>query len=146
MNLVRKLKINKITPIKFSQAEQDVITFIESKITNLIPFKEDNAQFKKIIKDYDYSIYYLSSEGECILDCVYVDNKIIMLVKDDNFWKSLFLTHCLTNTEIEFILKYFLEQEFKIKFDAITRWISKPNQQEAENLYKVYELSKKTKN
>jgi hypothetical protein len=148
MNLVRKLKINNITPITFSQNEQGVIDFVESKIKNLIPFKEKIEkinQFRCVGDTLKDSLYYINTKGECILNCLYCqDDDIIMLVKDKNFWKSLSLTHHLTNPEIEYVLKYFLEKEFKIKFYAITRWVSKTNQQEAEKLYKEYELSKKT--
>ncbi len=80
MNLIRKLKINNLIPIEFTQDEQKILSTIDKIFDNLIPFK---------CSQYPKSILYFNEEGMCIFD-LYQDNySSILFIKQKGFYDEL---------------------------------------------------------
>ncbi len=130
MNLVRKIKISKITSVEFTEKEKEIIDFINSKLSDLIPFKHDN---------YPLSIFYMSSNGKWILE---QDNNIDRLyIRFDNFWQVLQTKYSMGYNDIQILLQYMVEQAFKEKVTSLRiRGRSKDNQIEQSFKEKISSL------
>ena len=58
MNLVRKMKINKITPVDFTEQEKDIIDFFTDKLKGLVYIN---------VEGYDGFNFYLNYKKEFVL-------------------------------------------------------------------------------
>ncbi len=103
MNLIRKIKINKITEVNFTEKEKEIIDFVNSMLSDLIPFKHD---------DYPESIFYFKGDKWVLeQDNVYH----VLRVRYNIFWSVLEKKYLLLFNEIQYILKYMIEESFKQK-------------------------------
>ncbi len=68
MNLVRKIKLNKIISISFTTEELEVISFLKENLKDLIVYKSDY--------DYPYKTFYLNKNGKYVFD---IDNDFLSL-------------------------------------------------------------------
>ncbi len=103
MNLVRKIKINKISPVEFTENEQDVIFFIEEVFKTLTIIKEDK------------SIFFINPDAVIILEEKIIDKSSFLFVNDDMFWDILNRKFKLIGSEIVEIIHYMAEDFFKMK-------------------------------
>ncbi len=104
MNLIRKFKISKLTSVEFNEKEKEIIEFINFILSDLIPFKYEL---------YQESMFYMNSEGKWLLE---QDNKNDMLwVRYDDFWGVLDKKYLIEYDDIQYLLKYMIEQAFKEK-------------------------------
>lgn len=104
MNLVRKIKISKLTDVSFTDEEKEIVDFIKSKLDDLIPFKWDK---------YPLSIFYMNSKGDYILE--QDDKRDSLFVRWNGFWRVLHDKYSIDNTNIKVLIKYMVEQAFKEK-------------------------------
>ncbi len=111
MNLVRKIKISKITEVNFTEIETEIINFVNSKLDDLIPFKYEK---------YPKSIFYMSPEGKWLLE--QDDKNDRLYVRYNNFWEVLNDKYKMINSEIQYTLKYMVEQYFEKKVSSL--WYS----------------------
>ena len=95
MNLIRKLKISKISNQPLTGVYKEIVDFINSKLTNLIPFQMDDDRG---------NIYHMNSEGLCLL----IEDK-----KDDElwfryygFWDKLENKYFISRDDTQLILHY----------------------------------------
>lgn len=104
MNLVRKIKISKLTKTSLLGIDKEIVDFINSILYDLIPFQmEDNLT----------SIYYMNNKGDWILE---QDNKNNALwVRYGMVWKILKYDYMINDINIQTLLKYMVEQAFKQK-------------------------------
>lgn len=107
MNLVRKLKISKLVNVSFTDIEKEIINFINSKLSDLIPFQYDA---------YPESIFYMSSDDLYILE--QDNNNDRLWVRLDGFWKVLENKYSMVLDDIQVLLKYMIEQAFKHKINT----------------------------
>ncbi len=114
MNLIRSIKINKLG-IKISEKKMKIINFVNSMLSDLIPFKDD---------DYPMSIFYFKGD-KWILE---LDNKnYILWVRYDIFWSVLEEKYKIKYSDVQTLLKYMIEQTFKEKvLTSIVRKTSNP--------------------
>lgn len=106
MNLIRKIKINKFIPCLTKQ-EQDIISFIENKLLNLIKYKYYCDMFQ------EHEIYFGNIDNECIFR-INITNHIIW-IKYDNFWNILGIKYKLDYSVILSILEYYIKKFYKKK-------------------------------
>ncbi len=109
MNLVRKIKISKLISVEFTEIETEIIEFINSKLSDLIPYKYTNLP---------KSMFYMSPAGKWLLEQDDSDN--ILRVRYEDFWNVLQSKYWMEQEDIENLLKYMVEQSFKSK-------VSKPS-------------------
>ena len=102
-NLLRRYKIHQITPV-LSKQELEIIDFIKNKINNLTEFK---------YSDYPDSLFYMNSEGECILE--QDDKNERLYVRYYGFWEVLETKYKLDYIDIQFIIQGMVEIAFKRK-------------------------------
>lgn len=95
MNLIRKLKISKLTNVIFTDIEKEIIDFINSKLTNLIPFQ----------LEYDsVTIYHMNSEGVCLLiEDIECDE---LWFRYYGFWDKLENKYFISRPDTQLILHY----------------------------------------
>ncbi len=124
MNLLRKLKINKITSVEFTEKEKEIIGFIKSILDDLIPFKYNN---------YANSMFYMNSEGKWILEQDDKSNRL--WIRYDDFWGVLDKTFSIEYDDIKNLLKYMVEQAFKQKVST-PQWMNAELNKKAEEAFK----------
>lgn len=103
MNLIRKYKIHKITPV-LNDKELKLINFIEDKLKDLILFKTEKLS---------ESTFYMKLECEWVLD-IDTDYKKIW-INGKNFWNILEDEYEMKNDDIIILLKYMIEKTLKIE-------------------------------
>ncbi len=101
MNLVRKLKISKIASVEFTEIEKEIIEFINSMLSDLIPFKDET---------FPDSMFYFKGDKWLLEqdDC-----NDILYVRYDTFWHILSQNYLIKNDDIRILLKYMVEQSFR---------------------------------
>lgn len=104
MNLVRKIKISKISNKPLIGIDKEIVDFIESILSDLIPFHMDNEPT---------SFYYMKLNGDWILD--QDNNSDRLWVRYEDFWEVLETKYFIDYKDIQNIIKYFVEQVFKQK-------------------------------
>ena len=125
MNLVRKIKISKLTDTHLTGVDKEIVDFIESILSDLIPFHMVNDTT---------SIYYMKPNGDWILD---QDNALGRLWVREDFWRLLQTKYFIDYKEVQNIIKYLVEQAFKQK-------VSTPGICTGEHIPSVEEAFKKT--
>ncbi len=104
MNLVRKIKIHKITNQPLTEVEQEIYDFVYGKLKDLKPFTSDS---------YSESIFYGSDIDSIILE---QDNKKDRLwVKYTDFWKVLEDTYSMKKSDIQDLISYMVLKTLKFK-------------------------------
>ncbi len=114
MNLIRKIKINKITSVEFTEKELKIIEFINSMLSDLIPFQYENLP---------ESMFYMNPAGKWILE--QNDKSDILYVRLENFWRILETDYSMGYDDIQTLLKYMIEQAFKEKVSTPRAWLRK---------------------
>ena len=109
MNIIRKLKISEIVPVKFTETEQKIIDLFNDKLSDLVEFIDElNTD----------EINYMKTDGTCIMQ---QDNKNDKLwVRNQGFWSVLETDFGLKYTEIQTLITGIVERAFYKK-------VSKPN-------------------
>ncbi len=106
MNLLRKIKINKIIKASFSPDELVVLDFIKTTLSNLkiIRYnKEPNV------------LYYVNSNGIGILRT----DLNACWVRHSNFWFELSSKHNIPYDDVKIILKYMIQDIVKINLSRL---------------------------
>lgn len=99
MNLIRKIKINKITPV-LTKREFNIIEYVNDKLKDLIPFEKNQ------------SLFYMKLNGEWIFE---IDNNYkTVWINDDKFWRILNNKFRMKSFDIKIFLKFMIENQFKI--------------------------------
>ncbi len=104
MNLIRKYKISKILNQPLESIEKEIIDFIHSWLSNLIPFKMD---------EYPDSIFYMKEDGRYVLE--QNNKKDRLWVRYNDFWSVLESKYLMKYKDIQDILKFMIEEAFKQK-------------------------------
>ncbi len=103
MNLVRKLKINKITSVEFTEKDKEIIEFVNSILDDLTPFKYDN---------YPESMFYFKGSKWFLEQD---DKHDVLRIRYDGFWEPLENMYSIKYIDIQILLKYMVELSFKEK-------------------------------
>ena len=104
MNLIRKLKISEIVPVKFTEHEQGIIDLFNEKLSDLIIFIDESRPLE---------INYKKPDGSCIMQ---QDNKNGLLwVKYEGFWEVLECEFSTEYTDIQNLIQAMVERAFKHK-------------------------------
>lgn len=124
MNLVRKIKISKITEVVFTDAEKEIMNYINSKLSKLTPFECDILPT---------SIFYMSPEGKWVLEIDNITDRLWVRYVD--FWGILEAKFLIYHNDIPSLLHYMIECYFKQKFPTrVTNGIA--DYFEVEKLFK----------
>ncbi len=110
MNIVRKLKINNITPTILTNEEDIVLNFIYSCLSNLQTHTHEW---------YPNSIFYMNSDGEYMLE--YHKEYNIMGISRSRCWDKLVNIFNIKESDVEDILKYTIEQKLNIKINSVNK-------------------------
>ena len=108
MNLVRKIKISKITNIPLSGNEKEIVDFIKLQLSNLTTFK---------IITQPFSTYYMNSNGNVMI--YYDSENDRMGIRWLNFWEKLETYYNLEYKHVYDIIKFIIEETFKIRVTKI---------------------------
>ncbi len=104
MNILRKYKISKLTGIIPEGKEVEAIKFMKNILNDIIPFKEET---------YPDSIFYMNSKGDWIFE---QNNKYdTFRVRYNLVWKILKDNYSMKTSEIQELIKYQVEEDFKHK-------------------------------
>ena len=104
MNLIRKLKISEIVPVKFSELEQGIIDLFNDKLSDLVVFVDESRPDE---------INYMKPDGTFIMQ---QDNKHDKLwIRYDGFWNVLESKFDMEYTEIQNLIQAMVERTFKLK-------------------------------
>ncbi len=102
MNLVRKYKISKAINKPLPSSEQEIVDFIHEWLKDLIPFKRLN---------YPNTIHYMKKDGRYVLQ---TNNKVnFSWIRNKDFWEVLNKKYLLTAKDIQNLLKFMIEENFK---------------------------------
>lgn len=102
-SLIRKLKINDIEPLDFTENEIEIVNFINSNISNLTEFK---------VNEKSISIFYMNSKGEYIFE---FNEKTNLRCRYFDFWEVLEKKYKLKYRDIQLLIKYMIEKSLNIK-------------------------------
>ncbi len=130
MELVRKLKINKLTPVSFTEEEKEILEFTKSRISYLTIF------------EYRKSIYYMNNDGEWILE---LDSEYPMLwVRWEDFWKVLEKKYKICDKDISIFLKWIIRDNLKSEIPEVyyNSSLSYTSIEQVFKNFKVKELEK----
>ncbi len=105
MELVRKLKINKLTPVSFTEEEKEILDFVKSRISSLTVF------------EYKSSIYYINNDNQWILEQDSEHNMI--WVRWEDFWKVLERKYKISDKDISIFLKWIIKDNLKCKISEV---------------------------
>lgn len=109
MNLVRKLKINKLTPVEFNDFEKEILKFIDDNLSNLIAYETS------LYVDYTF---YMKKEGICMLAqrkdayrnlLTNNDGVHFVMVRSD-MTRVLRSYYCMKDKDIEAVVKWKVSQ------------------------------------
>lgn len=103
MKLIRKIKIEQITPV-LSEIELEMINFIKEKISNLILYNREN---------FNEFLYFMNYKNEFIY--LYSKNTNIIFVRYFDFYEVLEKVYKMKKEDIINILKYNIEKILKLK-------------------------------
>jgi hypothetical protein len=116
MNLVRRYKISKTLTKPLSNVDNEIINFIKLKISNLIKYQDEG---------YPDSIFYLSLEGEWILEFYELENqKYYLFIRYEEFWEYLHCKYSMVDKDIQDILQYLVGLNFDYNIDTTWKKIS----------------------
>ncbi len=101
MNLIRKYKISKILNKPLEGVEQEIILFIHSWLSDLIPFKYTDSE----------SFFYMNTSGLYVLE---LDNQNgYLYVRWSEFWSVLENKYFISYQDTQLLLKFMIEESFK---------------------------------
>ena len=103
MNLVRKIKISKLTNIPLTGVDKEIVDFINYKLSNLTPFK------------FNINTYYnyMDSEGKFVF--TQSDKHNTLYVRYEGLWDVLDTKYGMLYEECEYILKFMIQKYLKTK-------------------------------
>lgn len=113
INLLRKLKINNITHIKFTEKENEIITFIEEEFEGLVFYTK--YEFKDLI-------YYKNKEDKLILE--FNINFGYLWVRF-NFYETLKYKTKYDDKYVIPVLKFFIKKIIKKEINYIGTFFAK---------------------
>lgn len=99
MNLVRKIKISKITNIELSDEEKRIINYIEYRLINLSQRHENNI------------IYFVDFNGIHLFDYNILDESFH--VRHSNIWLTISNRFSIKYEYIKPLMAYLIEMKFK---------------------------------
>ena len=102
MNIIRKLKISKVTEVIFTEVEKEAINLINDWISDLTVFIDENRPDE--INYMKGDLFVLQQDN--------INN--ILYVRYDGFWKVLNIEY----NDIQTLIKYMVEQAFKHKLQV----------------------------
>lgn len=105
-NLIRKIKLHQIEPV-LSKKELKIIEFIYSKLENLNKFKRTSSEI----------FAYMNKNGEFIFS--YNLETHYTYVRYNDYMEVLRQKYKIKFEYIKEILKYIIENKFKIKIDVL---------------------------
>jgi hypothetical protein len=113
-NIVRKMKIGKfLNNDNLSDDEKSIIDFIYDKLVNT----------EKILSnDFPNSIFYIDTICKFTIFEIRLDEDAI-IIKYNGLWKVLHKQYKIDNNDIRILLKYIIEDMFKIKCTNINSTI-----------------------
>lgn len=103
MNLVRKIKISKLTEVEFSETELEIINFIKTNLVDLIPFTIDN---------YNQSIFYMNEKCDWIFD--YDSKYKVIWIRHDSFINLLEHKYKIKTIDIKYLITDIFTNIFKM--------------------------------
>lgn len=114
MNIIRNIKISKISNSPLKGAVKNIIDYVDEYFSSLI-------KFKPYSKDITY---YMNNKGGWIIEFNHIED--IVFIQYD-LWETMENIADLNNDEIEYVLKYILERKLNINFINIYPKFSKLN-------------------
>lgn len=111
MKLARKLKINDLTPVDFTEYEINLIKFIDGVIGNYDIFNSNESGLKD-------RIFFMDIGGHCILD--YSHKEKHLYVKGMWIWESLERDELIMNDDLFDYLKWRIAKSLKVKIKTIS--------------------------
>lgn len=84
--------------------ELEIINFIKDKLSDLIAYKDEN---------HPETIFYRNSEDKWVLEQDNLNDTLWVKYKD--FWSVLGIKYSMKFKDIQLVIKYMVEQKFKIK-------------------------------
>ena len=102
MNIIRKLKISKLVNVEFTDMENNLLEFINDKLSNLSVYHSQK---------HHYSTFYMSQTGEYVLEEIR-DTEIVH-VNYRNIWSVLEREYGMNRDKIVHFLKYMIEVNLK---------------------------------
>ncbi len=132
MNLARKLKINKITEVFFSDLEKDILVFIDTNLREL----ETYETFL-----YNEYTFFLKKEGVCVIALKKHKYRIegetdCLLVRADILYRVLVTYYFMNEKDAEAIIKWKVSLLLNENINIINhKWIS-THISTVENIFK----------
>lgn len=105
MNIVRKIKISKLTNKKLTRYEKKLIKFFDFVFQKYIPYR-----FKSIL-------YIMNIGGGC--DFEYDKKNKILYVGEDQTWNSLINNDLMSYEHLFDYLKYRMQKEYSIQIEKV---------------------------
>ena len=107
MNIIRKLKISEMVPVKFTEHEQGIIDLFNDNLSDLVVFIDESNSNK---------INYMKPNGTFIMQ---QDNySDILWVKYKGFWGVLESKFDMEYTDIKNLIQAMVERAFKHKVSS----------------------------
>ena len=107
MNIIRKLKISEMVPVKFTEHEQGIIDLFNDNLSDLVVFIDESNSNK---------INYMKPNGTFIMQ---QDNGSDRLwVRYKGFWEVLKTNFSMEYTDIQNLIQDMVERAFKHKVSS----------------------------